>query len=136
MEAAYLQDRMLFHSTRNMSNYEFIWRSIAAPSVTSTWWSRCLTALLFLALVISVAFRKVKDFAKRRRTTSPYMAGVKRMSNNAIECEIVDTEKGLEEDGISGHMSLPVLLESEPAGIRHVLWRLFHGGVSFSGKKE
>jgi len=106
MEAAYLQNRMLFHPRKVTPHYEFPWHFASAPLISSASWVRRSAAVLMLAMIICVALRKVCV-----ATTTPSVAGAKCLAKQAIaEHMIVDTEKG--PDGVEvSRDSSPALID-------------------------
>ena len=135
MEAAYLQNRMLFHPRTVTPQYEFSWRFVLAPLIVSGLWVRWSAAIFMLALVIGVALRKVMAIIEMASTTTS-VTGAKHLAKQAIaEHMIVDTEKGPDGNKASGQSSPAVVDERSSAGIRHVLSRLFFA-VPSTGKNE
>jgi hypothetical protein len=135
MEAAYLQSRMLFQTAQATPHYGFPWRSMFAPLIAASWWVRWSAMVLTLALCVAVALRKVAAVIQMSHPTSASVASVKRIAKQAMaEHMILDTEKGLDGDGILRQLPSAVD-EGAPAGVRHTIWRQLFA-VPSSGKSE
>ncbi len=112
MEAAYLQNRMLFHPRNVTPHYQFPWYFALAPLISSASWVSWSAAVLMLAMIIGAALRKVSVTIKLASTMTPSVPGAKRLAKQAIaEYMIVDTKKGSDGDEGSRDSSQPLVEE-------------------------
>jgi len=124
---------MLFQTAQATPQYGFPWRFMFAPLIAASWWIRW--SAMVLALCVAVALRKVAAVIQMSHPTSASVASVKQIAKQAMaEHMILDTEKGLDGDGILRQLPSAVD-EGAPAGVRHTIWRQLFA-VPSSGKSE